>query len=405
MLDIQKIRADFPILEKKVYGKPVVYFDNGATTQKPRVVIDTLACMYSECNANIHRGVHYLSERATEAYENARRTIRDFLNAEWSQEIIFTAGATAGINLVAFSYGERYIKPGDEVMVSVMEHHSNIVPWQMMCERKGAHLKVIPVSESGELLMEEYEKMLSPRTKIVAVAHASNTLGTVNPVKEIIRMAHRAGAHVLIDGAQSVQHIPVDVQDMECDFFVFSGHKLYGPTGIGVLYGRKELLDELPPYQGGGDMVDCVTFGRTTYNQLPFKFEAGTANYIDAVGLESAIQYISDLGIENIASYESELMQYAAQALNKIEDIRLFGTAKDKIATFSFLLKDIHPYDTGMILDKMGVAVRTGTHCTQPLMQHYGIDGTVRASLVFYNTKEEVDILCEGLKKVRHMLG
>jgi cysteine desulfurase/selenocysteine lyase len=403
LMDIQKIRTDFPVLQQTVYGKPLVYMDNGATTQKPQVVIDTLVRMYSACNANIHRGVHYLSEQATESYENARRTVRDFLNASLSQEIIFTSGVTSSINLVAFSYGERYVSAGDEIIVSVMEHHSNIVPWQMMCSRKGARLKVIPVTGTGELAMEEYRNLLSPRTKLVAVTHVSNTLGTINPVEEIIRLAHAAGAHVLIDGAQSVQHTGIDVQDMDCDFFAFSGHKLYGPTGIGVLYGRKELLDEMPPYQGGGDMVDCVRFEKTTYNELPFKFEAGTANYIDAVGLESAIKYIGATGMDNISAYEHGLMQYARERLSRIGGIRMFGTAENKIAVFSFLLENIHPYDTGMVLDKMGIAVRTGTHCTQPLMQRFGIEGTVRASMAFYNTREEVDVLCEGLEKVKRM--
>ena len=404
MIDIQKIRADFPILAQTVYGKPIVYMDNGATTQKPQVVIDTLLKMYACCNANIHRGVHHLSEQATEAYESARHTVRDFLNAGLSQEIIFTSGVTASINLVAFSYGERFIKPGDEIILSVMEHHSNIVPWQLMCDRKGARLQIIPITGSGELMMDEYRKLLNKRTRLVAITHVSNTMGTVNPVKEIIRLAHEAGAHVMIDGAQSVQHCKIDVQDMGCDFFAFSGHKIYGPTGIGVLYGRRELLDGLPPWQGGGDMVDCVRFEKTTYNELPFKFEAGTANYIDAVGLESAIRYIENIGMENIAVCEHELMLYAREQLSKIKGIRFFGTAEDKIATFSFLLENIHPYDTGMILDKMGIAVRTGTHCTQPLMQHFGIEGTVRASMAFYNTREEVDLLCNGLEKVKKML-
>ncbi|MDR1865019.1 MAG: cysteine desulfurase [Bacteroidales bacterium] len=402
-MDIQKIRADFPILRQKVYGKPLAYLDNGATTQKPQTVIDTLMRMYSRQNANIHRGVHYLSEQATEAYESARRTLRDFLNAALSQEIIFTAGATAGINTVAFSYGERFVGAGDEIIVSVMEHHSNIVPWQMMCNRKNARLKVIPITAGGELIMDEYRKLLSPKTRLVAITHVSNTLGTINPVKEIIRLAHDAGAHVLIDGAQSVQHIPIDVQEMDCDFFVFSGHKLYGPTGIGVLYGRRELLEELPPCQGGGDMVDCVRFEQTTYNELPFKFEAGTANYIDAVGLESAVNYIRAIGIENIAAYEHELMNYTREELRKIDGIRLFGTAENRVGTFSFLLEGVHPYDTGMILDKMGIAVRTGTHCTQPLMQHYGVEGMVRASMALYNTREETDLLCDGIRKTGRM--
>ena len=403
-MDIFKIRADFPILAQTVYGNPLVYMDNGATTQKPQVVIDTLMRMYSGCNANIHRGVHYLSEQATEAYESARRTIRDFLNAGLSQEIVFTSGVTASINMVAFSYGERFITPGDEIILSVMEHHSNIVPWQMMCNRKGARLRIIPVTDSGELMMEEYRKLLNERTRLVAITQVSNTLGIINPVKEIIRSAHEVGAHVLVDGAQSVQHGKTDVQDMGCDFFAFSGHKVYGPTGIGVLYGRKELLDELPPFQGGGDMVDCVRFEKTTYNELPFKFEAGTANYIDAVGLQSAIRYIDAIGMDEIAACEHNLMLYAREQLSKIEGIRLFGTGENNIATFSFLLDNIHPYDTGMILDKMGIAVRTGTHCTQPLMQRFGIEGTVRASLVFYNTCEEIDLLCKGLEKVKKML-
>ena len=404
MIDIQKIRDDFPILSQTVYGKPMVYMDNGATTQKPQPVIDTLVRMYTSCNANIHRGVHYLSEQATEAYEQTRRAVRDFINAELSQEIIFTQGVTASINLVAFSYGERFVRSSDEIILSVMEHHSNIVPWQMMCDRQGARLRVIPITDSGELMMDEYRKLLNEKTRLVAITHVSNTLGTVNPVKEIVRLAHEAGAHVLIDGAQSIQHCKIDVQDMACDFFAFSGHKIYGPTGIGVLYGRKELLDEMPPYQGGGDMVDCVRFDKTTFNELPFKFEAGTANYIDAVGLESAVRYIEDIGMNEIARYEHELMLYAREQLEKIQGIRFFGTAENKIATFSFLLDKIHPYDTGMILDKMGIAVRTGTHCTQPLMQRLGIEGTVRASMALYNTREEIDFLCNALEKVKQML-
>jgi cysteine desulfurase/selenocysteine lyase len=379
--------------------------DNGATTQKPQIVIDTLIHMYSAQNANIHRGVHFLSEQATEAYERARQTVREFLNAELSQEIIFTAGVTSAINLVAFSYGERFVRAGDEIIVTVMEHHSNIVPWQMMCERKGARLRVVPVTDSGELDMDDYQRLLSPKTRLVALAHVSNTLGTVNPVREAVCLAHQAGAHVLVDGAQSVQHIPIDIQLIGCDFFAFSGHKLYGPTGIGVLYGRKELLDEMPPYQGGGDMVDCVRFEKTTYNELPFKFEAGTANYIDAVGLESAIRYVRSVGMDNILAHEQDLTQYALKELLKIKGLRMFGMSEKRVATFSFLLDNIHPYDTGMVLDKMGIAVRTGTHCTQPLMQRYGIEGTVRASMTFYNTRKEVDLLCEGLEKARQLFS
>ena len=339
-MDIQKIRSDFPILAQTVYGAPLVYMDNGATTQKPQAVIDTLVRMYTSFNANIHRGVHYLSEQATDAYENARRTVRDFLNAGLSQEIIFTSGATASINLVAFSYGERFVKPGDEIILSVMEHHSNIVPWQMMCDRKGVLLRIIPITGSGELMMDEYRKLLNERTRLVAVTHVSNTMGTVNPVKEIVRLAHEVGAHVLIDGAQSIQHCKIDVQDLDCDFFAFSGHKVFGPTGIGVLYGRKELLDKMPPYKGGGDMVDCVRFEKTTYNELPFKFEAGTANYIDAIGLESALRYIEAIGMDNIVACEHALMLYAREQLSKIDGIRFIGTTENKIATFSFLLNN-----------------------------------------------------------------
>ena len=403
-MDIQKIRTDFPILSQQIYGAPLVYMDNGATTQKPKAVIDALSQMYSACNANIHRGMHYLSEQTTEAYERARCSVRDFLNAELSQEIIFTSGTTAGINIVAYSFGERFVNQGDEIIISVMEHHSNIVPWQMLCDRKGAHLRVIPITDNGELMMDEYRKLLNKRTRLVAVTHVSNTMGTINPVKEIVRLAHDAGARVLIDGAQSVQHGKIDVQDIGCDFFTFSGHKIYAPTGIGVMYGRKELLDEMPPFHGGGVMVEFVGLEKSTYNELPFKFEAGTANYIDAVGLESAILYLEAIGMDVIAACERDLMLYAREQLSKIEGMRFFGTAENKIATFSFLLNNIHHFDTGMILDKMGIAVRTGTHCTQPLMQRFGIEGTVRASMAFYNTREEVDLLCNGLERVKKMM-
>lgn len=403
--DIEKIRKDFPILDRKVYERPIVYFDNGATTQKPRQVIDTVRSYYESENASIHRGIHYLSERSTETYENARETVRRFLNASSTKEIIFTSGTTGAINTVAFSFGEKYVSPGDEVIISEMEHHANIVPWQMMCERKGARLRVIPFNEKGELIQEEYSKLLNEKTRIVAITHISNTLGTVNPVKEMIRKAHALNIPVLIDGAQAVQHENVDVLDLDADFYVFSGHKVYGPNGIGVLYGKEELLREMPPYQGGGDMVDCVTFERTTYNELPFKFEAGTMNYIGAAGLASALDYIVGVGIEYIQEYEQSLLEYATMKLMSVPGVDIYGTSADKISIISFLGGEIHPYDAGMVLDKMGIAVRTGTHCNQPVMDHYGISGTIRASLAFYNTREEVDRLCEGLLRVNEMFG
>jgi len=405
MINIDKVRADFPILQQLIYCKPLAYFDNGATTQKPTVVIDSLSRIYTNENSNIHRGVHFLSEQITEAYEDARRVVQGFINAEFSQEIIFTAGSTASINTVAFSYGERFVKQGDEVIVSEMEHHANIVPWQMMCERKGATLRVIPMTDEGELILDEYRKLLNDKTRIVAVTHVSNTLGTVNPVKEIIDIAHQAGVPVLIDGAQAVQHISVDVQALGCDFYVFSGHKLYGPTGIGILYGRHELLNQMPPYMGGGDMVDCVKFERTTYNDLPFKFEAGTTNYVDAIAMAEAIKYVQNIGIDDIAEREKELLHYATSKLKEIEGLRIYGEATHKGPTISLLVSDIHPYDMGMILDKMGIAVRTGTHCCQPLMNRLGIEGTLRVSMAFYNTFEEIDRLVAGIKKASLMLS
>jgi len=404
-LDIQKIRSDFPVLSQTVYGKPLVYFDNGATTQKPRVVIDKLTKLYTEQYSSIHRGVHFLSEQATEMYENARKTVQTYINAEYSQEIIFTSGATGSINAVAFSFGEKYVKENDEIIVSGMEHHSNIVPWQMLCERKKAKLKVIPLNDAGELIIEEYKKLLNPRTKIVAVNHVSNALGTINPVKEIIEIAHAANVPVLIDGAQAIQHMKVDVKELDCDFYAFSGHKVYGPTGIGVLYGKQKLLYNMPPYQGGGDMVDCVTFEQTTYNELPFKFEAGTSNFVSAIGLGTALDYLNSLNLEKIASYEHEILEYATKKLQKIEGLRIYGNARQKIAILSFLVDNIHPYDMGMILDKMGIAVRTGTHCTQPLMDRFEIEGTIRASIVFYNTFEEIDKLAEGILRAKTMLS
>ncbi len=402
-LQTAEIRKDFPILGEKVFGKPLVYLDNGATTHKPRVVIDTVADIYRRKNSSIHRGVHFLSEQMTEAYEEARDIARAFINALSTTEVAFTHGATSAINAVAFSFGEKHVNPGDEVVVSEMEHHSNIVPWQMLCERKQATLKIIPFDDNGELIMDEYRKLLTEKTRIVAVNYASNSLGTVNPVREIIKIAHESEIPVLVDGAQIVQHGPVDVQELDCDFFVFSGHKVFGPTGIGVLYGKEKWLDSLPPYQGGGDMVDCVTFEKTTYNELPFKFEAGTTNYTGAIGMGAALKYVQEIGIDDIMEYESRLAQYTNMKLEGIEGLRIYGNAPRKINIYSFILKDIHPYDTGMILDKLGIAVRTGTHCTQPVMDHFGISGTVRASMVFYNTFEEVDMLVHGLERVTKM--
>ena len=402
---IEQIRKDFPILSTQVYGKPIVYFDNGATTQKPRVVIDAISEFYREKNSSIHRGMHFLSEKSTEAYEQARETIRHFINAGSSNEIIFTSGATASINAVAFSFGEKFIKSGDEILISGMEHHANLVPWQMLCERKKAHLRVFPLERNGELNLEKYTGMFSEKTRLVSFTHVSNTLGTVNPVKEMIRLAHQHNVPVLVDGAQAIQHGHVDVQDMDCDFYVFSGHKVYGPTGIGILYGKEKWLEELPPYQGGGDMVDNVTFEKTTYNVLPFKFEAGTTNYVGAIGLKTALDYISAIGVEKIAGYEKSLLNYATEKLNSIDGLKIYGTAENKISIISFLLENIHPYDAGMVLDKLGIAVRTGTHCNQPVMDYYEISGTLRASMVFYNTREEVDRLYEGLLKVKKMFS
>lgn len=404
-LDIQKIRSDFPILSQTVYGKPLIYFDNGATTQKPKVVIDKITRLFADQYSSIHRGVHYLSEQSTEMYEHARRTVQQYINARFSQEIIFTSGATGSINTIAFSFGEKYVNEGDEIIISGMEHHSNIVPWQMMCERKRAHLKVIPFTEDGELRLDEYKKLINKRTKLVAVNHVSNTLGTINPIKEIIDIAHDASVPVLIDGAQAIQHARVDVQELDCDFYVFSGHKVYGPTGIGILYGKQQWLNDLPPYQGGGDMVDCVTFDHTTYNELPFKFEAGTSNFVSAIGLGTALEYLQSAGLEKIAAYEHELLLYATEKLKAINGLKIYGNARNKISIISFLVGNIHPYDMGMILDKMGIAVRTGSHCTQPLLQQYQIDGTIRASMVFYNTFDEVDYLVEGIKKAKVMLS
>ncbi len=404
-MNINNIRQDFPILNQKVYNKYLVYLDNGATTQKPLQVINAVSDFYKQTNSNIHRGVHYLSDKSTEMYENARIKVQNFINAKHQEEIIFTKGTTDAINLVAFSYGEQYIKEGDEVIITAMEHHSNIVPWQMLCERKKAVLKHIPLNENGELLIDELDNLLSERTKILAVTYVSNSLGTVNSVKQIIETAHKHNVAVLVDAAQAVQHINVDVQDLDCDFLAFSGHKMYAETGIGVLYGKQNLLDAMPPYQGGGDMVDIVKLEKTTYLQSPLRFEAGTTNYVGAISLAVAIDYINAIGIQNIQKHEHELLQYATKELEAIESLRIYGNAKNKSAVISFLLDGIHPYDTGMILDKMGIAVRTGTHCTQPIMSYFGISGTVRISFAMYNTFSEIDACINGIKRVKKMFG
>ena len=405
MKDISEIRSEFPILSRKVYDKPLIYFDNGATTQKPLCVLDAVREVYTNFNGNVHRGVHAMSDMTSEAYENAREPVRSFINAAGREEIIFTSGTTGSINSIAFSFGERYVKEGDEILVSNLEHHANIVPWQMVCGRKGARLKVIPVNDNGEIIFDEYLKLLSERTKIVAVTQASNALGTVVPVNDIIKAAHSQNIPVLVDGAQGIQHGMTDVTLMDCDFYAFSGHKIYGPTGIGVLYGKGKWLTELPPWQGGGDMVDKVTFEKTTYNELPFKFEAGTMNYAGAIGLGRALDYVSGIGRIEIALREKQLLDYATRRLSGIKGLKIFGNSPDKIPTISFLLDGIHQYDTGMILDKLGIAVRTGTHCAQPVMERFGIDGTVRVSMCFYNTIEEIDALGTGIEKVIQMFS
>ncbi|RYU93537.1 cysteine desulfurase [Emticicia agri] len=404
MLDIQKIRADFPILDEKINGKDLVYFDNAATTQKPLPVLNALANYYGHYNANIHRGIHHLAEKATSAFEASRKTIQKFLNARYTEEIIFTYGTTDGINLVAQTYGRAFLKEGDEIIISAMEHHSNIVPWQMLCEQNGCVLKVIPVNDDGELILEAYEKLLSGKTKFVSVVHVSNALGTINPVKYIIQKAHEVGAKVLIDGAQATSHLTIDVQDLDTDFYVFSAHKLYGPTGMGALYGKKELLEAMPPYRGGGEMIKEVTFEKTTYNELPYKFEAGTPNIADVIAVKTAIEYLDELGKENVAAYENELLAYATEQLLKIEGLKIIGQAKDKVSVISFVIEGIHPQDVGVILDQQGIAVRTGHHCTQPLMKRFGIPGTSRASFAVYNTKEEIDKLVLGIEKVKKMV-
>lgn len=405
MYDINKIREDFPILSRTVYGKPLIYLDNGATTQKPRCVVEAITDEYYSVNANVHRGVHFLSQQATNLHEASRETVRQFINARSTAEIVFTRGTTESINLVASTFADSQMKAGDEVIVSAMEHHSNIVSWQLQAARKGIVLRVIPINDRGELLLDEYEKLFSERTKLVSVTHVSNVLGTVNPVKDIIATAHAYGVPVLIDGAQSIPHIKVDVQDLDADFYVFSGHKIYGPTGVGVLYGKEEWLDRLPPYQGGGEMIKNVSFEKTTFNELPFKFEAGTPDYIGTTALAKALDYVSALGIDAIARHEHELTTYALARLKAIPGMRIFGEAAERGAVISFLVGNIHPFDMGTLLDRLGIAVRTGHHCAEPLMHRMGIEGTVRASFGLYNTKEEVDALAAGIERVSRMFA
>lgn len=403
MYDVNKLREDFPILSRTIYNKPLVYLDNGATTQKPRVVVDAMVNEYYSVNANVHRGVHFLSMRATELHEESREVVRNFLNARNTNEIIFTRGTTESVNLLAYSFGEAFMKEGDEVIVSVMEHHSNIVPWQLLRDRKGIVIKVIPMNDRGELLLDEYEKLFSPRTKLVSVVHVSNVLGTINPVKQMIEIAHKHDVPVFVDGAQAVPHMPVDVQALDADFYAFSGHKVYGPTGVGVLYGKENWLDKLPPYQGGGEMIGSVSFERTTYNELPYKFEAGTPDYVGTTALACALRYVSAIGMDAIGNWEHELTQYALRRFEEIGDIRVFGNAAERGGVLSFQVGNIHHFDLGTLLDRLGIAVRTGHHCAQPLMQRLGIEGTARASFGLYNTKEEVDALIAGIERVRKM--
>jgi cysteine desulfurase/selenocysteine lyase len=398
--DVHEIRKDFPILHRLVHNKPLIYFDNAATTQKPKQVIETITNYYSNLNSNIHRGVHYLSQAATSEFECARNIVKSFINARYDEEIIFTRGATEAINLVAYSYGETNLKEGDEVLITEMEHHSNIVPWQIVCSKTDAKLKVVPFDDNGELILDELEKIISPKTKIVSVVHISNSLGTINPIEYIIRRAHDVGAVVLIDGSQSIQHLPVDVQKLDCDFFVFSGHKIYGPTGIGVLYGKKEILESMPPYQGGGDMILSVTFEKTIYNVLPHKFEAGTPHIEGAIGLGSAIRYVQNIGLDVIFDYETKLLNYASERLKEIPEVKIIGNAKNKASLVSFVVENVHPHDIGTLLDRDGIAIRTGHHCTEPVMRHFGVPATSRASFAFYNTFEEIDQLVLSLKKI-----
>ncbi len=402
---VESCRFHFPLLRREINGKPLVYLDNAATSQKPQVVIDAIMRYYHEENSNIHRGVHYLSEKATQSYEAARVKVQKFINASSTQEIIFVRGTTEGINLVAASYGRRNVNEGDEVVISALEHHSNIVPWQILCEEKKAKLRVILMNDAGELLLDEYEKLLNERTRIVAIAHISNALGTINPVKRMIETAHKQGIPVLIDGAQAVPHMRVDVQSLDCDFYTFSSHKMFGPTGVGVLYGKKELLEKMPPYQGGGDMIKSVTFEKTIYNDLPYRFEAGTPNIAGGIGLGAAIDYMNGMDLAAVAAYEHELLEYGTKKLSEVPGLKIIGTAKEKASVISFVLEGIHPHDIGTILDYEGIAIRTGHHCAQPVMQRYGIPATARVSFAFYNTKDEVDVLVKAIKKVKEVLG
>ena len=403
--DVDSIRGDFPILNQMVHGKPLVYLDNAATSQKPSAVIEAMSRYYTADNSNIHRGVHQLSERATKEYEEARVKVQGFINAAHSKEIIFVRGVTEAINLVTNSYGRANVKSGDEILITAMEHHSNIVPWQMLCEEKGARLRVAPINDEGELILEEFEKLVNERTRLISVVHISNALGSINPVQAIVEIGHRHNVPVMIDGAQAAPHTAIDVQELGCDFYAFSGHKVYGPTGIGVLYGKADILDAMPPYQGGGDMIASVTFEKTTYNTLPYKFEAGTPNIAGTIGLGAAITYVNQIGLERIGRYEDELLAYGAEALSQISGLRLIGTAKEKAGVLSFVLDGIHPHDIGTILDREGIAVRTGHHCAMPLMERFGVPATARASLSFYNTKQEIDSLVAGIARVKEVFG
>ena len=405
LLDVESIRKDFPLLARKVHGKPLVYFDNGATSQKPQAVVDALNRYYTEENSNIHRGVHYLSELATSLYEEARKKLRRFVNARRLEEIIFVRGTTEAINLVAQSYGRKFLGAGDEIIVSAMEHHSNIVPWQMLCEQVGARLRVIPINHDGELVLDEFRRLLNQRTKFVSITHVSNALGTVVPVKEVVKLAHAGGVPVLLDGAQAVPHLPVDVQEIDCDFYAFSGHKMFGPTGVGVLYGRAELLDKMPPYQGGGDMISLVTFEKTHYNVLPYKFEAGTPNIAGGIGLGAAVDYLAGLDWDQVTAHERDLLEYATRAITKIDGLRIIGTAQEKAGVISFVLDHVHAHDVGTILDQEGVAVRAGHHCAMPVMQRFGVPATTRASFAFYNTRAEIDVLVGALHRVLKVFG
>jgi cysteine desulfurase/selenocysteine lyase len=403
--NVERVRKDFPILKERVHGRPLVYLDNAATTQKPRPVLDALMRFYTAECANVHRGVHRLSEKATQDYEEARDRVRRFLNAAASREIIFVRGATEGINLVAQTFGRQNVGAGDEVLITALEHHSNIVPWQLLCQERGARLRVAPIDDAGEVLLDEYERLLGPRTRLAALAHVSNALGTVNPVRQMIELAHRRGVPVLLDGAQAVPHLPVDVRDLDCDFYVFSGHKVFGPTGIGVLYGKAPLLEAMPPWQGGGDMIRSVTFEKTTWNDLPYRFEAGTPHIAGAIGLGAALDYVAGVGLKASAGHEQDVLAHGAAALSALPGLRLIGTARDKAGVLSFVLEGIHPHDAGTILDREGIAVRAGHHCAQPVMQRFGVPATLRASLAFYNTRQEIDALVRGLRKVREVFA